>query len=181
MSYKKQSIPKALKIAVWNKYFGEDVGKAKCLCCDITDITQMKFHTGHVVAEAKGGELNIDNLRPICESCNKSMGTRNMDDFQKIIRAKSFLFNGDNIKFKNNIFIINGNTSELDIITQEDKKEKEEIIQCYYHNTYDCDLKSEMVKIWMKSKSASPKFRSVCKRCSKYLINENLADIVEND
>jgi hypothetical protein len=65
---KKKTIPKSLKIAVWNKYIGEDIGKAKCLCCNLTDITQLKFHTGHVIAEANGGESNIDNLRPICET-----------------------------------------------------------------------------------------------------------------
>ena len=39
---RKQIIPKALKISVWNKYIGEEIGKAKCLCCNITDITQQK-------------------------------------------------------------------------------------------------------------------------------------------
>ena len=81
--YKKTTIPKALKIAVWNKYIGEEIGKSKCLCCNLTDITQMKFHTGHIIAEACGGLTNIDNLKPICESCNKSMKTKNMDEFQK--------------------------------------------------------------------------------------------------
>ena len=36
--YKKTTIPKALKIAVWNKYIGEEIGKSKCLCCNLTDI-----------------------------------------------------------------------------------------------------------------------------------------------
>lgn len=84
---KKKTIPKSLKIAVWNKYIGEDIGKAKCLCCNLTDITQLKFHTGHVIAEANGGETNIDNLRPICETCNKSMGTKNMEEFKKLIQT----------------------------------------------------------------------------------------------
>jgi len=85
---KKINIPKALKIAVWNKYIGEDIGKTKCLCCNITDITQLKFHTGHIISEFNGGLINIDNLKPICESCNKSMSKKNMNDFIMILRSK---------------------------------------------------------------------------------------------
>jgi 5-methylcytosine-specific restriction endonuclease McrA len=81
--YKKETIPKSLKIVVWNKYFGEATGKIKCPCCNITEITQLKFHCGHIIAEKNGGTLNIDNLMPICESCNKSMGTQNLHDFRK--------------------------------------------------------------------------------------------------
>lgn len=82
-TYKKKTIPKALKIKVWNKYIGEEIGKAKCCCCELTDITQSKFHCGHILSEVNGGELHIDNLKPICESCNKSMGVTNMVDFKK--------------------------------------------------------------------------------------------------
>jgi hypothetical protein len=87
----KKTIPKALKIAVWNKYIGEDIGKTKCLCCNITDITQMKFHTGHIISEFNGGLLNIDNLKPICESCNKSMGTKNIDDFRELLISRKLI------------------------------------------------------------------------------------------
>ena len=45
---RKATISKALKIQVWNKAFTENVGKAKCICCEITEITQMKFHCGHI-------------------------------------------------------------------------------------------------------------------------------------
>jgi len=41
------------------------------------------FHCGHVIAEAKGGETVIENLRPICKKCNLSMGTDNLNDFRK--------------------------------------------------------------------------------------------------
>jgi len=34
------------------------------------------FHTGHIVAVADGGSNHIDNLEPICSSCNYSMGTQ---------------------------------------------------------------------------------------------------------
>ena len=37
----------------------------------------------HVISEFNGGEININNLRPICNECNLSMGTTNMDVFIK--------------------------------------------------------------------------------------------------
>lgn len=80
---KKKSIPAPLKRKVWNKWIGEEIGKTKCLCCRLTEITQMSFHCGHIIAEANGGELKMDNLKPICSSCNSSMGTTNMDVFMK--------------------------------------------------------------------------------------------------
>lgn len=78
---KKQTIPKKIKTLVWNHYIGEDVGSTQCMCCKCTKITQMEFQCGHVVSEANGGEITIENLRPICGSCNTSMKTTNMDDF----------------------------------------------------------------------------------------------------
>jgi 5-methylcytosine-specific restriction endonuclease McrA len=80
---KKKAIPAAIKKLVWNTYIGEDIGKAKCTCCKNTDITQMSFNCGHIIAEANGGELIVSNLKPICQNCNSSMGTKNMDDFMK--------------------------------------------------------------------------------------------------
>lgn len=83
---KKQTIPKAVKTAVWHTYIGEEIGKTKCMCCEITEITQMKFHCGHIIAEANGGEINVNNLMPICECCNKSMGTKNLNEFKKLLQ-----------------------------------------------------------------------------------------------
>ena len=80
---KSKRIPLAVKRLVWNKYIGEDIGKAKCYCCNLTDIMQISFHCGHVVARVYGGETVIDNLRPICQNCNCSMSTTNMMDFIK--------------------------------------------------------------------------------------------------
>lgn len=78
---KKKTIPKPLKKLVWNKYIGEEIGKAKCLCCKLTDITQLSFHCGHIISEKNGGDLSVNNLKPICQSCNSSMGIQNMNEF----------------------------------------------------------------------------------------------------
>jgi len=83
--YKKKIISKPLRIKVWNTYIGEEIGKIKCLCCNTIDITQSIFECGHIIAEAKGGETSLENLRPICSTCNKSMKTINMNDYIKII------------------------------------------------------------------------------------------------
>lgn len=85
--YKKKSIPKALKRIVWNTHIGEEIGKAPCKCCNLTEITQMSFHCGHIIAEANGGETNVDNLLPICELCNKSMGTTNLLEFKQKMKS----------------------------------------------------------------------------------------------
>lgn len=77
----KRPISKALKIACWNRFIGEEVGKAKCVCCNLHSITQHHFHCGHVLAEAQGGKVLLENLRPICAICNHSMGTMNMRQF----------------------------------------------------------------------------------------------------
>jgi len=82
---KKIPISSAVKRLVWNKYIGEEIGKAKCVCCKSTDIVQMSFHCGHVIAESNGGPTEVSNLRPICQNCNCSMGIKNMNDFMKTL------------------------------------------------------------------------------------------------
>jgi exodeoxyribonuclease V alpha subunit len=81
MPSKKANIPSPVKRQVWYKYIGEEIGKAKCYCCQLSNISQMSFHAGHIISEKDGGEINAENLRPICQNCNSSMGTMNMNDF----------------------------------------------------------------------------------------------------
>lgn len=84
--YKKKYISSTLKRLVWNKWFGEEVGKAKCCCCNTTDIVQMSFHAGHIIAEINGGKTAISNLMPICQNCNSSMGRMNLYDFKATLK-----------------------------------------------------------------------------------------------
>ena len=77
----KVHIPKKVRTDVWNTFIGPSIPIHKCLCCLKTTICMTDFQVGHVVSEHDGGNLNIDNLRPICASCNISMGTTNMKDY----------------------------------------------------------------------------------------------------
>jgi uncharacterized membrane protein YheB (UPF0754 family) len=81
LPHKKNNIPHTIKRIVWNNWIGESIGCTMCLCCKIIKITQMSFHCGHIVSEFNGGLIEANNLKPICQSCNSSIGTENMDDF----------------------------------------------------------------------------------------------------
>ena len=78
---KKQSIPKNVRVIVWNHYIGEDIIRHRCLCCKKVLISNTNFEVGHVLSEKNGGTHEINNLRPICFACNHSMGAENMIDF----------------------------------------------------------------------------------------------------
>jgi hypothetical protein len=78
---KKKAIPKYIKTLVWNQYVGEHRAEASCACCRKTQINVRHFHCGHVLAEAKGGDSTLNNLRPICSNCNLAMGTMSMNEF----------------------------------------------------------------------------------------------------
>ncbi len=80
---RRKRIPKQIKTLVWNEYIGHDININKCLCCKKEKIEFRNFHCGHVIAESKGGDLTIKNLRPICAPCNLSMGAMSMNEFTK--------------------------------------------------------------------------------------------------
>ena len=81
-----QEIPVALeavKSHIWDHYIGRHINEHRCLCCKKAYIRNTDFVTGHVISEANGGTLEINNLRPICAVCNNGMGKMNMVDYVK--------------------------------------------------------------------------------------------------
>ena len=80
---KNKKVAKSQKELVWNTHIGDDILKHKCLCCKHRYIQINKFEAGHVKSRANGGEDSIDNLRPICVECNRSMGSMHMEEFIK--------------------------------------------------------------------------------------------------
>jgi len=85
---KRKAIPKALKDQVWDLSFGAKAGVGKCYCCS-TEINSKKFECGHIQSVAEGGITGMDNLKPVCSPCNKSMGTKNMDEYKATYYQKS--------------------------------------------------------------------------------------------
>ena len=77
----RKTIPKSLKNKVWDHYIGSDKGQGQCYCCRGT-LDSKNFECGHVIPVKNGGQNTLNNLRPICSCCNKSMGTKNLEDFK---------------------------------------------------------------------------------------------------
>lgn len=108
---KRKAIPKAVKDSVWDTTFGASKGIGKCYVCD-GEINSKCFDCGHIIAVSNGGNNSKDNLKPICSTCNKSMGTKNMEEFKKEHFSSktnnNFL---NNLNYPNNIFGVAFNNS----------------------------------------------------------------------
>ena len=90
----KEKIPKALREQVWIRWCGDRNFKHKCLVTWCQNImTPFSFECGHNIPESKGGTIDIDNLRPICSNCNRSMGdSYTIDQFSLISKRTSHLW-----------------------------------------------------------------------------------------
>ena len=91
---RKSKIPAALREQVWILYCGTKYFQHKCHVnwCE-TMMNPFTFEVGHNIPESKGGQTDIDNLRPICAKCNKSMGNSyTIDEFSNLSKRTSNLW-----------------------------------------------------------------------------------------
>ena len=91
---RKKKIPLALKEQVWLIHFGDKHFKHKCFVkwCE-NQVTPFTFEVGHNIPESKGGTIDLDNLRPICSKCNRSMGDDySIDEFSELSKRTSHMF-----------------------------------------------------------------------------------------
>jgi len=79
---RKRAIPKSVREVAWRRQFG-GLGEAPCPVCRERTISMFAHEMAHVVAEARGGPTSPENLVPCCGSCNRSMGTRDLREFQR--------------------------------------------------------------------------------------------------
>lgn len=68
-----------------------DVFSGECYTGCKSEITIFNFECGHIISVKEGGSNMIDNLKPICGACNKSMGAGNMAEFAAEMGYKSKL------------------------------------------------------------------------------------------
>ena len=79
-SNKKKKIPLTLRYKIWLNKYGESFN-GDCYCCS-KEINITNFHCGHIISRKDNGPINENNLRPICQTCNSSMGSQNMEEFK---------------------------------------------------------------------------------------------------
>ena len=83
---KKKSIPKALRMKLWEKEFGDTLN-GNCFTCH-RNVKIDDFQAGHIIAEVNSGELTLSNLKVVCKPCNTSCGTMDLALFKQSLETK---------------------------------------------------------------------------------------------
>lgn len=138
------AIPKALQKQVWEKEFNATTN-GKCPIYNCTNILDKKvsnsWQCGHIISVMNGGTNDIDNLRPICTPCNKSMSSMDWDIY--VIKV-----------LKDTII--------------EDYYNDNDTLQCYYKNSKRCTIminKDEFFPYVYQTKAGKTKLKPICKKC----------------
>jgi len=76
LSLARKAIPKALREQVWIQYIGYKFRSNCYIHWCRNKITPFSFEVGHDIPHSKGGTLDIDNLKPLCPQCNRSMSNK---------------------------------------------------------------------------------------------------------
>lgn len=84
----RKSIPKKIKIEVWEKYF-ENCCRHNCFIDECNnEITAWDFQAGHDIPYSEQGSDDVENLRPICGECNKGMGDKfSIDEWNEKLKS----------------------------------------------------------------------------------------------
>ena len=77
---RKKTIGWTLRGSVYREFMG-NIYDSVCLCCRSVRLTPDTFVVGHVIPEANGGECCLQNMRPICATCNSHMGTKILTEY----------------------------------------------------------------------------------------------------
>ena len=116
----KEPIPKRIRELVWTTNNGETFShKCYVTWCD-NNMNVFNFQVGHDIPESKGGTIDIDNLKPICASCNLSMSNKyTITEWSKLIDMKhiNHMNHIEEEKNKNNINSCDYN-NKLTLITK---------------------------------------------------------------
>ena len=86
----KEPIPKRIRELVWTTNNGETFSHKCYVTWCYNTMNVFNFQVGHDIPESKGGTIDIENLKPICASCNLSMSNKyTIAEWSKLIDMKS--------------------------------------------------------------------------------------------
>ncbi len=84
----KQHVPIVVREQVWKKCNPNTGDLGVCYTC-CNDLYFRDMECGHVKAHALGGDISVDNLMPVCKSCNKDMGIMDLHEYKSMIEKMS--------------------------------------------------------------------------------------------
>lgn len=85
----KPYIKESIKNSVWEKYCDPKSYEGKCFCCLKSIKRSVKgWECGHITPRSKGGEAILNNLRPLCPSCNSNSGIGGMHMYEYMFYHK---------------------------------------------------------------------------------------------
>ena len=76
------TIPEKLRQNVWKKRNENNV-VGQCFICKST-LTNYNFDCGHIISLYHNGETKLNNLEPICRTCNLDMSIMNLNEYKRI-------------------------------------------------------------------------------------------------
>lgn len=90
----RKRIPAAIREHVWKKHNANVCDTGECYVCK----SQLRFNDmecGHIVAHALGGATTIENLMPICKTCNRDMGIMNLMEYKTMLSSMTHIMDID--------------------------------------------------------------------------------------
>ena len=85
---KRKTFSKSVRNAVWVNNCGEVFSNKCYLHFCVRKITVHDFECGHIISHANGGSDHMSNLLPICTTCNRSMGTKSIYEYNESVQLK---------------------------------------------------------------------------------------------
>jgi len=174
---KRIQISKSLKKAICDKYIGSHIGESLCLCCELQIITQLAFHCGHIIPESKGGLTHINNILPICATCNHSMSDKEFFQFKKMFVNKQSKFEGNSLinfqliqqnaleLYKDSLQVVNDNANmekQFDELNQMFEITKQNNDKIHSQNIIEYDKKPKKIN---KKCTDTPLKYFICRFC----------------
>lgn len=77
-------IPYVIRDQVWKKCNTNVSDLGICFTC-CNDLYFRDMECGHIKAHALGGNVTLENLMPVCKSCNKDMGIMDLFEYKSMI------------------------------------------------------------------------------------------------
>lgn len=79
----RKKIPKSRQYEVWRKRNGTNMEGCCFVCNESLNFSDMEC--GHIIPNVYNGSTELDNLEPICKTCNRDMGIMNLNEYKTLL------------------------------------------------------------------------------------------------